>query len=263
MTDCTTAWINAAGKRKLSREQTNDLFVELRNHKAAENTKAYNRTLNRICEGNLLLVVSTVNRYIKRNHRFKIRSKSELFMDLLQVGYIGLRHAAERFDLKRGNKFSTCAVPWICQKLGRHLIQNEQEIYIPEGSIQELHYYLKHGKGSGRRSAPKGIAYVQAAAAAYHVRSLDAKVNTDEESTTLLDLLANPSKDDAPRSPDVALLELKDAMAKAMIPPLQQDLMIAYARKGRIDIAATNVGYPVAKARKDVKVVIAKLQATA
>jgi len=263
MTDCTTAWINAAGKLKLSRKQTNDLFVELRNHKAAGNTKAYTRTLNRICEGNLLLVVSTVKRYAKRNHRFKICTRSELFTDLLQVGYIGLRHAAERFDLKRGNKFSTCAVPWICQKLGRHLVLNEQDIYIPEGSIQELHYYLKHGKGSGRRSAPKSVAYVQAAAAAYFVNSLDAKVNTDEESTTLLDLVASPSQDDAPRSPDVALLKLKDAMAKTMIPPLQQDLMIAYARKGRIDTAAVNVGYPVAKARRDVKVVIAKLQTAA
>lgn len=263
MTDSTTAWINAAGKRKLTPEQTQDLFVELRNHKAAGNTKAYNKVLNRICEGNLLLVVSTVNRYAKRSHRFKIRSNSELFMDLLQVGYIGLRHAAEKFDLTRGNKFSTCAVPWICQKLGRHLIQNEQEIYIPEGSIQELHYYLKHGKGSGRRNAPKGIAYVQAAAAAYYVGSLDAKVNTDEGADSLVDLVASPSGEDAPRSPDAAILELKEAMAKAMIPPLQQDLMVSYARKGRIDTAASMIGYPIIRARKDIKAVIAKLQATA
>ena len=76
MTDSTTAWINAAGKRKLTPEQTQDLFVDLRNHKAAGNDKAYNKTLNRICEGNLLLVVSTVNRYIKSQNRFKIRSNS-------------------------------------------------------------------------------------------------------------------------------------------------------------------------------------------
>lgn len=263
MTDSTTAWINAAGKRKLTQEQTIDLFSQLRKYREAENTDAINKTLNRICEGNLLLIVSTVNRYIKRNPRWNVRSSDELYLDLLQAGYSGLRVAAEKFDLTRNCKFSTCAVPWISQRLGRYLVRHEQRIYIPEGSIQELHYYLKHGKSSGRRQAPKGIAYVQAAAAAYFVGSLDAKVSTDEGADCLVDLVPNPSEEDAPRSPDLAVLELKEAMAKAQIPPLQQDLMVAYARKGRIDTAASKVGYPIGQARQDVKLVIAKLQATA
>lgn len=263
MTDCTTAWINAAGKRKLTQEQTTDLFAQLRKYREAGNTKAINKTLNRICEGNLLLIVSTVNRYIKRNPRWNVRSGDELFLDLLQAGYAGLRVAAEKFDLTRNCKFSTCAVPWISQRLGRYLIQHEQRIYIPEGTIQELHHYIKYGKPSGRRTAPKTISYIQAAASAYYVGSLDVKVNTDDDACSFGDLIANPSEEDAPRSADAAILMIKDAMAQAMIPPLQQDLVIAYARKGRIDTAASSIGYPVVRARKDIKVIIAKLQAVA
>lgn len=264
MNDSVTAWFNAAGKRKLTKEQTLDLFVKLREQRAVNDTDGSLQTLNRICEGNLLLVISAVKSYKgKITHRFRFNTNDELFLDLLQVGYTGLRSAAEKFDLTRGNRFSTVALPWIFQKIGRHLIEKEQSIYIPEGCIREMFYYKKHGKGSGRRHAPKSLSYLNAAANAYNVGSLDVKIKTDQSTGTLMDLIPSLDDKDLESSPAEILQQIKDIMAKAMIPPSQQDLMIAYARVGRVQSAARSIGHPVGSAGKKIKGIIEKLQAYA
>lgn len=261
MTDSTTAWFNAAGKRKLTQEQTLELFAKLRSQRAAEDEEGALETLNSICTGNLLLVVSAVKAYTSKiTHRFRVNPNDELFLDLLQVGYIGLRVAAEKFDLARGNKFSTIAVTWIRQRLGRYLISSEQKIYIPEGCIREMFYYKKHGKGSGRRHAPKDVDYLRSAATAYNVGSLDVKVNNEDGVGSLLNLIPSPASEDQSRSSREALLQIKEIMAKAMVPPVQQDLMIAYARLGRVSTAAYSVGYPVPTAGKEIKAIIKKLR---
>jgi DNA-directed RNA polymerase sigma subunit (sigma70/sigma32) len=251
--DSTTAWMNAAAKRKLSVEETNKLFVKL--NKQEKNSKEWIKTLNRICEGNLLLVVSTVSRYVRKKNRFNIKTNSPLFLDLLQVGYLGLRFAAERYDMNRA-KFSTCAVPWILQRLGRYLIQHEQSIYIPEGTIHELFYYRKHKKHSNKRHAPKTLSYIVAAAAAYSVASLDKKVTTSEDSSPLIDLIPNAGEDELPSNPETFIWTLKEKMAEANIPPKNQDLMVAYARTGRKDAAAVRVGCGKVKAAKEINATI-------
>ena len=87
-------------------------------------TAEVQRAKMRIVEANLLLVAS-----IAKKHNFNRSSLS--FLDLMQEGSIGLMKAVEKFDLKRGFRFSTYATWWIMQAIKRALDQQSQIIRIP------------------------------------------------------------------------------------------------------------------------------------
>ena len=76
----------------------------------------------RMVEGNLRLVVSIARRF---------RGRGVPFLDLIQEGSLGLSHAAERFDWRRGFKFSTYATWWITQACQRALANSGATIRIP------------------------------------------------------------------------------------------------------------------------------------
>ena len=59
-------------------------------------------------------------------------------MDLIQEGNIGLTKAISKFDYKRGNKFSTCATPWIRQAITRSLNDKSRTIRIPSHMLETI-----------------------------------------------------------------------------------------------------------------------------
>ncbi|HET6464825.1 MAG TPA: RNA polymerase sigma factor RpoD/SigA [Nitrospiria bacterium] len=84
-------------------------------------------------ESNLRLVVSMGKRYINRGLPFS---------DIIEEGNIGLIRAVEKFDYKRGFKFSTYASWWIRQAIERAIINQSKMIRLPVHVVEKLNHYM-------------------------------------------------------------------------------------------------------------------------
>ena len=184
--------LTAEDERELSRqiEEGREAQAELDNGKRSvalkRKVKQAEQAKDRFIRSNLRLVVSIARRY-------PLPQGMDL-LDLIQEGNLGLEHAVDKFDWRRGFKFSTYATFWIRQAIGRALDQKASLIRIPGDRSASLRAALRQASGDGETLD-------QANAELHRLTtpvSLDKTVGDDGDAT-LGDLMANgdPTPEDA------------------------------------------------------------------
>lgn len=260
MSDPVTAWMNAAGRYPvLSQEET--IYIARRIQSAEKGSKERIKWINKLCLHNLRFAVNVTRSFVMSGR--KLEWNSDKTSDYLQMAYIGLRRAAEKFDPTLGYTFTTYANAWVRQSLGRYHVDNISLIRVPDSSAREVFFLEKHGRPRNEKVAKWIEKAARCATQAYTMRSYDDLIAGSDSEVSIIDMLSDENRM-IPNTEDTreytSKIDKRKIMSHLGIDNKIQDLILDYVQRGNLDTVLMKNKCCSKETRTKVRSAIAKIK---